>query len=70
MFSCDFAKFLRTPILKNICERFAGGKSTFSYESESYFANIFPDFSIIFPDYKFLYIFKILGQLFSRLDSY
>ena len=28
--SCDFAKFLRTSIFKNICERFPGGKSTSS----------------------------------------
>ena len=28
MLSCDFPNFLRTPILKNIYERFADGKST------------------------------------------
>ena len=53
VFYCDFATFLKTRILKNISERFAGGKST-SIWTREFFRKYFPDFPRSISFFMFL----------------
>ena len=53
VFYCDFATFLKTRILKNVSERFAGGKST-SIWTREFFRKYFPDFPRSISFFMFL----------------